>query len=260
MRKIREVLRLTHALGLSRRLVGEATGIGKTAVGEYVRRAAVWVSPGRSRTGSAMRSWSGCCFRQALGVVRGAHRAGLGADACGAEAARRDADVALGGVSRRARPKATAIRWFCELYGGWRKRHARRRCGRRMWRATSCSSTGPAAPAPVFDAMTGEVHRAHLFVAALRRVELHLREARWSETLPDWIGAHVNALDLDRRRAEGVRSRQSRRPGSPSRRATSPASTGPTRTLPITTASLCCRRALMKPRDKAKVEVAVAIV
>jgi hypothetical protein len=31
MRKIREVLRLTHALGMSRRLVGEATGIGKTA-------------------------------------------------------------------------------------------------------------------------------------------------------------------------------------------------------------------------------------
>ena len=41
MRKIREVLRLTHALGMSRRLVGEATGICKTAVGEYVRRAAL---------------------------------------------------------------------------------------------------------------------------------------------------------------------------------------------------------------------------
>jgi hypothetical protein len=40
MRKIRDVLRLTHALGMSRRLVSEATGIGKTAVGEYVRRAA----------------------------------------------------------------------------------------------------------------------------------------------------------------------------------------------------------------------------
>jgi hypothetical protein len=41
MRKIRDVLRLTHAMPMSRRLVGEATGIGKTAVGEYVRRAAV---------------------------------------------------------------------------------------------------------------------------------------------------------------------------------------------------------------------------
>ena len=39
MRKIREVLRLTHELGFSVRAVCEATGVGKTAVGEYVRRA-----------------------------------------------------------------------------------------------------------------------------------------------------------------------------------------------------------------------------
>jgi hypothetical protein len=38
MRKIREVLRLTHELGLSVREVREATGVGKTAVSEYVIR------------------------------------------------------------------------------------------------------------------------------------------------------------------------------------------------------------------------------
>src|ERR1700692_4282613 len=41
MRKVREVLRLKHALGLSFREISDATGVGKTAVGEYVRRAAV---------------------------------------------------------------------------------------------------------------------------------------------------------------------------------------------------------------------------
>ena len=41
MRKIREVLRLTHELGLSVRQVREATGVGKTAVSEYVSRAKV---------------------------------------------------------------------------------------------------------------------------------------------------------------------------------------------------------------------------
>jgi hypothetical protein len=41
MRKIREVLRLTHELGLSVRQVREATGVGKTAVCEYVNRARV---------------------------------------------------------------------------------------------------------------------------------------------------------------------------------------------------------------------------
>ena len=41
MRKVREVLRLTHTLGMSVRQISEATGVGKTAVGEYVRRAGV---------------------------------------------------------------------------------------------------------------------------------------------------------------------------------------------------------------------------
>src|SRR4051794_9393713 len=39
MRKVREVLRLKHTLGMSYRKIGEATGVGKTQVAEYVRRA-----------------------------------------------------------------------------------------------------------------------------------------------------------------------------------------------------------------------------
>lgn len=41
MRKVREVLRLKHELGLSYRAISDATGIGKTAAAEYVHRAAV---------------------------------------------------------------------------------------------------------------------------------------------------------------------------------------------------------------------------
>ena len=41
MRKVRDVLRLKHTLGMSLRQISEATGIGKTVVGEYVRRAGV---------------------------------------------------------------------------------------------------------------------------------------------------------------------------------------------------------------------------
>ena len=39
MKKIRDVLRLTFELGLSRRKVADATGIGRTAVTDYVQRA-----------------------------------------------------------------------------------------------------------------------------------------------------------------------------------------------------------------------------
>jgi len=48
---------------------------------------------------------------------------------------------------------------------------------------------------PIIDPMTGEVHEAHLFVAVLGASSYTYAETRWSETLPDWIGAHVNAFD-----------------------------------------------------------------
>jgi transposase len=41
MREVRDVLRLKHTLEMSFRQISEATGIGKTVVGEYVRRAGV---------------------------------------------------------------------------------------------------------------------------------------------------------------------------------------------------------------------------
>jgi transposase len=47
---------------------------------------------------------------------------------------------------------------------------------------------------PLFDALTGEARRAHIFVAMLGAFNYTYAEARCSEALPEWIGAHVNAL------------------------------------------------------------------
>ena len=41
MRKVREVLRLRHALGVSERQIAVTTGLSRSTVGEYLRRAAV---------------------------------------------------------------------------------------------------------------------------------------------------------------------------------------------------------------------------
>ena len=41
MRKIREALRLKHALGLSERLVAMSVGVSRSTVAEYLRRASV---------------------------------------------------------------------------------------------------------------------------------------------------------------------------------------------------------------------------
>src|SRR5262249_4916324 len=47
---------------------------------------------------------------------------------------------------------------------------------------------------PVFDSATGMERRAHIFVAVLGASNYTYAEARWSEALPEWIGAHVNAF------------------------------------------------------------------
>ena len=44
------------------------------------------------------------------------------------------------------------------------------------------------------DAATGEVRPAQVFVAALGASNLTYAEARWTQSLPDWIGCHVGAF------------------------------------------------------------------
>src|ERR1700712_2764110 len=44
---------------------------------------------------------------------------------------------------------------------------------------------------PILDPLTGDVHMAEIFVAVLGASNLTYAEATWTQTLPDWIGAHV---------------------------------------------------------------------
>ena len=44
---------------------------------------------------------------------------------------------------------------------------------------------------PIVDPLTGEVRMAEIFVAVLGASNLTYAEATWTQTLPDWIGAHV---------------------------------------------------------------------
>lgn len=47
----------------------------------------------------------------------------------------------------------------------------------------------------VVDRLTGKRRPAHLFVAVLGGSSLSYAEARWSETLPDWLACHVHAVE-----------------------------------------------------------------
>jgi len=258
MRKIREVLRLTHALGMSRRLVGEATGIGKTAVGEYVRRAALagqsWPIPdeiddaelerrlfpppeARSSTSRTEPDWS---YNHA-------------------ELKRRGVTLALLWQEYRAEhAQGYAYSWFCERYSDWRKRisptmRQTHLAGDKLFVDWAGDTM------PVFDPTTGEEYCTHIFIAALGASNYTYAEARWTETLPDWIGAHVNAfiaiggvskaLVPDNLKA-GITKPSRYEPGI-------------NRTYQELADHYGCvvlPARVMKPRDKAKVEVAVQIV
>jgi transposase len=195
MRKIREVLRLTYELGLSVREVCEATGVGKTAVCEYVNRARVvgvtW--PIAAEIGDA--GLERLLFTPA-GFHVGSTKRLPDWTKVHEELKRRSVTLMILWEEHRAEHvDGHGYSRFCELYGAWRKRLSP------TMRQTYVAGDKlfvdwAGGTVPIIDPMTGEVHEAHLFVAVLGASSYTYAEARWSETLPDWIGAHVNALDF----------------------------------------------------------------
>ncbi len=83
---------------------------------------------------------------------------------------------------------------FCEHYRTWaatlepalRQVHV---AGERVF----VDYAGPTMP--VFDRSSDEERAAQVFVSALGASHLLYAEATWTQTLPDWIGAHVRMLD-----------------------------------------------------------------
>ena len=216
MRKVREVLRLKHALGMSYRKIGEATGVGKTQAAEYVRRAEAagiaWPVPDGIDDAELDRR----LFPAAGDGERA--RPAIDWPSIARELKRRGVTLALLWQEYLAeQPGGYSYTRFCELYGAWkqcisptmRQTHL---AGEKLFVDWAGDTIG------VIDPTTGEEHRARIFVAALGASNYTYAEARWSETLPDWIGAHVNALaaigvmsaTCPAAWAEGVGSRQSR--------------------------------------------------
>ena len=83
--------------------------------------------------------------------------------------------------------------WFCDLYREWvgrlkptlRQVHA---AGERIFVDFAGHHM------EVIDGLSGEVRRAEVFVAVLGASSYIHAEATWTQSLPDWIAAHVNML------------------------------------------------------------------
>ena len=258
MRKIRDVLRLSAA-GLSKRQIAASLGIGPTAAGACLRRAREaglsWPLPDDLTT----PRWRAASIRSVGDHGQGlAVAAGLAGDPSRVAPQGRDAAAGLGGVPRRASRRLRPQPVLRTLSGLGRPAVAddaagargRREAVRRLCRHDDRQSS---------TRTTGEVHDCQLFVAALGASSFTYAEATFTQTLPDWIGSHTRAFGIFRRRAGDGRFRQSevRRHQGLLLRAGASIAAYAEMAAHYDTAIVPARP--RKPRDKAKVEVAVQV-
>ncbi len=193
MRKIKEVLRLKKAKGLSNRQIARTCGIGRPTVSEYLRRA-----------GEAGLSWP---FPR--GLDDAALERQLFPPPPNLPAPTRGIpdwsvihqELRHKGVTlfllwqeyRQTHPVGYQYSWFCEHYRAWRgKLDVVMRQDHRVGEKLFVDYAGQTVP--VVDRVTGEIREAQVFIAVLGASNYTYTEATWTQGLPDWIGSHQRAF------------------------------------------------------------------
>lgn len=192
MRKIKNVLRL-HAAGRSTRQIGLSVGVGRSTVAEYLRRAeAAGVSwPMAEGLDEAVLEKQ---LFPPIPSPKDRRFAEPDWAAIHRELKRPSVTLSLlWDEYRGAHPDGYAYSAFCLHYRRWaarlspvmRQRHV---AGERMFVDYSGTTMS------VIDPATGTVRSAELFIAVMGASNMTYAEASWSQTLPDWIGAHTRAF------------------------------------------------------------------
>lgn len=194
MRQVKEILRLKWACGLSDRQIAQSLRISRPTVAEYLRRAKAaglsWPLPDdqaddtlESRLFAApdkapprqrpLPDWSW--------VHRELRRKGVTL-------------MLLWQEYKALTPDGLQYSQFCERYRQWAKT-----CDRVMRQRHHAGETlfvdYAGQTMPVVNPQTGETHGAAIFIAVLGASNYTFAEATWSQNLSDWIGSHVRAFE-----------------------------------------------------------------
>jgi transposase len=191
MRRIRQVLQLHFGARASARMIAVTVGVGRSTVQDYLARAAAaglaWplppeltdealeqlLFPAPSNRPGARRyvepDWSV--------LVREMKRPGVNLSVLFEE-------------YRGSHPDGYAYSRFCELYRAFERRLSP------TMRQTHVAGDKAFVDysgkrVPIVDPLSGEVRMAELFIAVLGASNLTYADATWTQSLPDWIGAHV---------------------------------------------------------------------
>jgi transposase len=193
MRKIKDILRLKWGGGLSNRQVAASCGVARSTVAETLYRATAagvsWPLPEdlddqqlETRLYPAAPSPTGP--PRAMPEWATVHQ----------ELMRKGVTLALLWQEYKAQhPDGYQYSRFCDLYGAWRA--TLDRCLRQEHRAGEKLFVDYAGQTvSVQDRQTGAIRSAQIFVAVLGASSYTYAEATWTQTLPDWIGAHTRAF------------------------------------------------------------------
>lgn len=192
MRKIREVLRLKHQLGLSHRAVARACSVGLGTVTLYLQRAVElglgWPLPADLDDGSLEAK---LFPREATSRLR------VAPDCAGIHQ-----ELKRDGVTLRllweeyyvVHPEGYRYSQFCEIYRRWARKL--KPSMRQVHRAGEKTFTDFSGQRPhIVDRRTGEQVPVELFVGVLGASSFTYAEATESQQLPCWVGAHTRMVE-----------------------------------------------------------------
>jgi transposase len=191
MRRIKQLLTMHFGAGVSTRAIGRELGIAPSTVREYLGRAAAagigWplaadvtdeTLVARLFVNAGVRA--GARFHAEPdwpALVRELKRPGVNL-------------LVLWDEYREVHPEGYAYSRFCQLFREFEQRlsptmRQQHVAGDKAFVDYSGKRV------PITDPATGEVRLAEIFVAVLGASNLTYAEATWTQSLPDWIGAHV---------------------------------------------------------------------
>ena len=192
MRKIRDVLRLSAA-GMSKRQIAASLGVSATAAGECIRRARraglIWPLP----AGLADETLETRLYPPPV-VAATDRRPQPDWAAIYRELRRPGVTLQLLWEEHRAvHPDGYGYSRFCELFRAFEARlsptmRQNHLAGERLFVDYAGTTL------EVIDGTTGEVRTVQLFVAALGASSYTYAEATWTQGLSDWIGSHTRAF------------------------------------------------------------------
>jgi transposase len=193
MRKITEVLRLKWSAGIGHRAIAKSCGVAKSTVDEYVQRATAaglgWPLP-LELNDTALEQ----LLYPPTVIPEMPSRPQPDWSVVHQELSRRDMTLSLlWHEYLEQHPGGYQYSQFCRLYHAYAKTidlsmRQPHRAGEKLFVDYAGRTQ------EVIDRQTGEVRQAEIFISVLGASHFIYAEATWTQGLSDWIGSHVRAF------------------------------------------------------------------